>query len=135
MISRKRAARLIWLSHFDMERLVSRLLGHGMVLCVSLAVIGLLLQYVFGPHAPLASTLQASSIPSLLANDFRHRDAPGFWPDLLIDATVAILMLIPYLRLLTSALYLGLIERDRRLLMFISLTLFMLTIAVFTDLV
>ncbi len=135
MISRKRAAWFIWLSHFDMERVVSRLLRYGMLVCVSLAAVGLMLQYVFGPQAHLAPTLQARSIPSLLANDFRHRDAPGFWPDLLIDATIAILMLIPYLRLLTSALYLGLIERDRRLLAFIGIALLMLTITVLTDLV
>ncbi len=135
MISRKRAAWLIWLSHFDMEHLVSNLLRNGMLSCVSLAAVGLMFQHVLGSQVHLDPTLQARSIPSLLAANFQHRAALNFWPDLLVDITVAILMLIPYFRLLISALYLSLIERERRLAPFIWLTLLILTITVLTDLV
>jgi len=135
MISRKRTARLIWLSHFDMEHLVSSLLRNGMLGCVSLAAVSLMFQHVLGLQAPLNLTLQARSIPALLTFDFQHRYATGFWSDLLIDTTVALLMLIPYIRLLVSALYMSLIERERRLSIFIWVTLLVLTIAGLTDLV
>ncbi len=135
MISRKRAARLVWLSHFDFEHLVSSLLRNGTLGCVSLAAVGLMFQHVLGSQAHLNPTLQARSVPSLLVFDFQHRDTPGFWLDLLIDTTVALLMLIPYIRLLVSALYMSLIERERRLSILIWVTLLILTIAVLTDLV
>jgi len=134
MISRKRAARLTWLSHFDMEHLVGRLLQYGMLLCVSLAVVGFMLQEVFGPQAHLDPILQAQSIPALLMYDMRHRDATNFFPDLLIDLTISVLILIPYFRLLMSALYLGFIERDRSLLVVVGMTLLIPTVAVLTDL-
>ena len=92
-------------------------------------------QHVLGSQAHLNPTLQARSVPSLLVFDFQHRDTPGFWLDLLIDTTVALLMLIPYIRLLVSALYMSLIERERRLSILIWVTLLILTIAVLTDLV
>ena len=135
MINRRRAARLTRLAHFDMEHLVSSVLRNGMVLCVSLAVAGFIIQQVLGHRAHLARVFQASSVSRLLLTDFQQTHAPDFWPDLLIDATVAVLILIPYLRVLTSMLYLSLIERDRKLTLLTSFVLIVATIVVLTDLV
>ena len=135
MISRTRAARLIWLSHFDMEHVIGAVLRNGMVLCVGLALVGFLVQEMRGSGVLLAHTLQARSVPRLLLTDFQHRTSPDFWLDLLIDTTVATLMLIPYIRILVSACYLGFVEHHRNLALLTGLVLIIVTIVVLTDFV
>ncbi len=135
MISRMRAVRLIWLSHFDMEHVIGSVLRNGMVLCVGLALVGFLVQEIRGSGGLLAHTLQARSLPRLLLTDFQHRHSPDFWLDLLIDTTVATLMLIPYIRVLVSVCYLGFVERHRKLALLTGLAFIIVTIVVLTDLV
>ena len=130
----KNAARIKWLSKFDMETLVSSVLGIGTQLCLGCAIANFALQQAAGwPQG--SDRLQAAGLPMLFVMDLRRVSIPALWPRLLLDAALAILMLTPYCRVLASMFYMTYVERDRKQMVFIGFVLTVLTVLVLTDLV
>ena len=130
----KNAARIKWLAKFDMETLVSSVLGAGTKLGLGFAIANFALQQIEG-RPPASNHLQAASLPTLFVMDLRHVRPPALWPQLLLDAALAILMLTPYCRVLASLFYTTCVEHDRKQMLFIGFVLTVLTVIVMTDLV
>ncbi len=129
----KAATRLKWLATFDVEPLISTILRNGTLLSVGLAAAAsLALQWKNAEWAQLEGTVRAKSLPLLILVDLKHVSSPAFWPKLLIDLSIAALMLTSYFRVLASMVYVTCVERNWQQVLFTSFVLIVLTVFVFT---
>ena len=114
---------------------MSAVLTNGTRLCLGLIIASGVLQWTSHGSKTFGDRLQARSVPSLIVADLQHVGAPDFWPRVLLDAALAVLLLTPYVRVLTSLLYSTVVERDRRHAWYSGIVLLILTILVLTNLV
>ena len=129
----KNVARVKWLSRLDMEPLLSAILGGGMLLSVGLLSASLWLGHASG--AILEYGIHAISLPRLIQGDLRCSGSPGFAPHVLIDLGFAALLISPYARLVVTFLYLCLIKNRWKYAVYTGLTLVLLGIILFSDIV
>ena len=128
------AARARWIAGFDIEPLMSAILRNGMLLSMGLIVGGLVVQWKETGHLDFGYMLQATSVPVMLQNDLQRTAASDFRPRLLMDLGVSVLMLISYVRVLTSMVYRAFVDRDRANFFFTIVVFIILTIVLLTTL-
>ncbi len=135
MTPTRRVSWVMWLARFDVEPLLSASLRYGTWLCFLLALGSLVLQWTGSGGATLGDRIHARSLPSLLMKDLGGGSLRVSWSRLLLDGSVAALLLTPYLRLLVSLIYFVCAERNRRYTLLTLFVLMLVTIIVLTDLV
>ncbi len=109
----KRAARKQWIARFDMEALVSAILRQGMVLSLGLISAGVALRYASDRTVGFEDHLRGTNVLQFLLADIHQVASPRFWPSAVAHVGIAVLLLIPYLRVLASMLYFVFVERSR----------------------
>lgn len=130
----KNARWVKWLSRLDMEPLLSAVLRGGMLVSVGLMVAG----WVAGRMLPSGNApyeIRAISIPRLLQTDLSRAGSPDFWRTFLTDLGFVTLMITPYARLMLTGFYLVFVKRHWRYAVFTSISLFLLGVVMFSDVV
>ena len=156
----KDVSRAKWIANFEMEPLISQILKSGMILSIVLLFLGIILTWFSGAKNNFGPNLHAKSIPQLIWLDLRQLHHPEFgpnlhakgiselirldlqqfhhseiWPRFLIHLAFSILLMTPYVRIFISLLYFAFIENNWKYVGFSTLTLIILTVALFTTLV
>lgn len=127
------ATRARWIANVDIEPLISAVLRNGLLSGMGLILAGLLVQWA-GQHEVTPHVLQANSVPLLILQDLRLPRAGEFWPRLLADLGVAIVMLTPYVRVAVTLGYAVCVERNRTHALLVGIILGILTIVLLTPL-
>ena len=135
MTMTKVVRRAMWLARFDVEPLLSAILRHGTWLCFMLALGSVILEWGGTGGAAFGDRMHAKSLPALLVTNMRRVSSLVSWPRLLLDFSVAALLLTPYLRVLISLLYFAWVERNRRYTLLTVFVFALLTIVVLTNVV
>ena len=125
-----RARRAQWLARFDMEALVSAMLLYGTVLSLGLICAGVVVQWIH-PGVETFEILQGSNVFHFLLAHVSNWSLPEKRPSQLIHLGVAVLLFVPYVRVLVSVFYFACIERTRTPAILSSLVLIVLTYVLF----
>ena len=131
----KNVAREKWIANFDMENLVGAILTNGTILSMALVIGALVIQWATKMNSDFGPNIKAKSIPTLILADFHRLGSTESLPQVLIHLSVAVLMLTPYVRVLTSLGYFAFIDRSRKHVMFAGFVFILMTIILLTVLV
>ncbi len=125
-------ARVKWLSKFDMEPLLSAILMRGMFISAGLIIAGLVVGGLTGQVA-VEYRIRAVSIPRFLEADLHRFGSPDFWYCFLVDLGLAVLLTIPFLRLVMTWFYFVSIKRHWIYVICTAIVLLLLGLDMFTD--
>lgn len=131
----KNVAREKWIANFDMENLVGAILTNGTILSMALVIGALVIRLAEKTSFDFGPNIKAKSIPTLILTDFHRLGSAESLPQVLIHLSIAVLMLTPYVRILTSLGYFVFIERSRKHAMFAGFVFIVMTIILLTVLV
>ena len=130
----KNVQRVKWLSQLDMEPLLGAVLRVGMLLSVSLMAAAWVVARTV-PSENISYEIHAISVLQLLQVDLNRMGSPDFWYRFLVDLGFSILMITPYARLMLTGLYLIFVKKHWRYAAYTSISLLLLGIVMFSDVV
>jgi uncharacterized membrane protein len=116
---------------FQMEILVGSVLLAGVWICVGLLTAGLLWHAFRAGQPPLDYHLPGSNLFDFWKADIRELKALAFRPQLLVNLGIGVLLITPYLRVLASTIYFGVIERNAKYTLLTGFVLAVLTYSLF----
>jgi uncharacterized membrane protein len=97
---------------FDMDALVGTILSTGVIASVLLLSAGLLWQWIAFGNLGFDYTLPRENIVRFIAGEVTGTLRDGFGPVRLVNLGIIVLMLTPYVRVILSAVYFALVERN-----------------------
>lgn len=97
---------------FDLEVLVSSILIGGVIISIILILIGITWHYLTTSTLTLAYNLPKQNFFNLSVATLRHAFIIGFKPDTSITLGIIVLMLTPYVRILSSVIYFAFREKN-----------------------
>ena len=115
---------------FDMESLIGYLLLAGVLLSVALILTGMVWHWEATGKLQFDYSMPRMNLFEFILADFR-RVASGLGPRRMIALGLAVLMLVPYLRVVASMLYFALAERDWKYTIFTGIVAAVLTYSLF----
>lgn len=107
-----RVARAKWIASFDMEDLVSSILKTSLLVSIGCVMAGLVFQRMSPGGAVGEDRLQGTNVLHFVLADRYRLTSPPLWPGLLIHLGIAVLMVSPYLRVVSSLFYFACVERS-----------------------
>jgi uncharacterized membrane protein len=110
----------------DVETLVASVLIGGLLASVTLIAIGVVWLRARTGTFQLDYLLPATNVGAFILGDIRQAASPAVGPRRLINLGIGVLMLTPYLRVLTSLLYF-LVAHNRKYSLFTAIVLLALT--------
>ena len=116
-----------WVSDFDMEPLVGAILRVGSFVGSGLVLLGLIWSWRATGHLGLVGPLTAETVLRFLLSGVRHAELLRTTPVGLIRLGLAVLLLVPYVRVIVSAWYFEVVERQRLYALLSALTVLLLT--------
>jgi uncharacterized membrane protein len=116
---------------FDIEAFVGHTLLVGVLLSLALIVAGMVWHWVLTGHLRFEYSVVGMNLFQFVLADVRRLTSGGIQPQLAISAGIAVLMLTPYVRVLTSVLYFALIEHNWKYTLFTAFVLGVLTHSLF----
>lgn len=114
-----------------MDFLVGYLLLGGVALSMALIVAGLIWRFLRIGHFSLDRQLAGMNLFEFLLTEIRMATSGKLSPQTLIDGGIAVLMLTPYLRVLTSMVYFMVGLRNWKYTVFTGIVLGVLTFSLF----
>ena len=111
----------------DVELIIGSTLSTGVLLSLTLIVVGLAWHWALWGNLRFEYTLPATSVAGLVVSDVRQLSTAAARPRLLLNLGIAVLMLTPYVRVLASMLFFVAVERNAKYAIFTALVLAMLT--------
>jgi uncharacterized membrane protein len=111
---------------FDVETLVASVLIAGLLASVALIASGVLWLYARTSTFRIEDVLPPTDVGAFVLGSIQHAASPDVGPRRLINVGIGVLMLTPYLRVLSSLLYF-LAVRDWKYSLFTSVVLLALT--------
>jgi uncharacterized membrane protein len=114
-----------------MGMLVGYVLLAGVVTSLALVGVGVVWHWAATGDPRLDYALPGTNVVQLLVADAQQLVAGAVRPRLLINVGLAVLMLTPYLRVLASALYFAVVERNAKYTLFTGFVLAVLTVSLF----
>jgi uncharacterized membrane protein len=97
---------------FDMDALVGTILSTGVITSVLLLSAGLAWQWIASGSFGFDYTLPRENIVRFIAGEVTGTLREGFRPVRLVNLGIIVLMLTPYVRVVLSAAYFALVERN-----------------------
>jgi uncharacterized membrane protein len=118
-------------NRFDMDTMVGYILFVGVLLSLTLIVTGLVWHWALVGHLQFEYSVTAMNLFQFMLADVQHLLSGAIQPQLAISTGIAVLMLTPYVRVLTSVLYFALIEHNWKYMLFTAFVLGVLTYGLF----
>jgi len=116
---------------FDMESLVGAILLVGVLLSISLLIIGIAWYYALTGHLGVHYQISGMNLFSFFIQDLHQVFHGLLQPHILISLGINVLMLTPYTRVLISMLYFAFVEHNFKYTMFTGFVLVVLTYSLF----
>jgi uncharacterized membrane protein len=116
---------------FDMDTVVGSILFAGIVLSLALIVAGLVWHWMLVGHLQFDYAVSDRNLFEFLLADIRRLASGAIRPQVAISTGLAVLMLTPYVRVLASVFYFGLIDHNWKYTLFTGFVLGVLTYSLF----
>jgi uncharacterized membrane protein len=114
-----------------MDSVIGSILLVGVLLSLTSIVAGLVWHWALAGHLQLDYTVTSKNLFEFVRADVQRLAAGEIRPQVAISTGIAVLMLTPYVRVLASVLYFGLVERNWKYTLFTGLVLGVLTYSLF----
>jgi uncharacterized membrane protein len=101
-----------------MDMVIGSILLVGVLFSLTLIVAGLAWHWALVGHLQLDYTVTSKNLFQFLLADLRRLASGAIQPQLAISTGIVVLMLTPYVRVLASVLYFGLVERNWKYTLF-----------------
>ena len=118
-------------SPFDMDTVIGSILFVGVLLSLTLIVAGLVWHWALVGHLQFDYAITGMNLFQFLLADVQRFASGAIHPQLVISMGIVVLMLTPYVRVLASVLYFGLIEHNWKYTLFTGFVLGVLTYSLF----
>ena len=116
---------------FDMETVIGYILLVGVLLSLALIVAGLAWHWALVGHLQFEYSVTGANLFRLVLADMQTLLSGAIRPQLAISTGITVLILTPYVRVLTSVLYFALIEHNFKYTLFTIFVLCVLTYSLF----
>jgi uncharacterized membrane protein len=116
---------------FDMDTVVGSILLVGVLLSLILIVAGLVWHWALAGHLRFEYSVTGMNLFQFVRADLRRLASGAIHPQIAISTGIAVLMLTPYIRVLASVLYFGLVEHNWKYTLFTGFVLGVLTYSLF----
>lgn len=116
---------------FDMEIVVGNILLGGVMLSMLLTAAGMAWHWATAGHLQIEYSIEGMNLIQFMLTEVERLASGAIRPQLLVSAGIAVLMLTPYVRVLTSMTYFALAEHNWKYTLFTGLVLTILTYALF----
>ena len=117
--------------HFDMEGFIGYILLGGVLLSMTLVIVGLGWNWVATGNLGVAHMVKGTNLLRFLTAIAHGASLSKSQPDLLVNLGIGVLMLTPYLRVLGSTLYFAFALRSFKYTVFTCFVLCILTYVLF----
>ena len=117
--------------HFDMEILIGYILLVGVLLSVALLAIGLIWRWERSGNLRFQHTIVGMNFFEFVLMSLRQMGSHELRPRVMLNMGVAVLMLTPFVRVLASACYFALVQRNWKYTLFTGFVLAVLTYSLF----
>jgi uncharacterized membrane protein len=114
-----------------MERMVGYVLQAGVLLSALLLSAGLIWRYAATGHLGFDFSLKGMNLYEFLVQDVRQAVSGQARPRLLISLGILVLLLTPYVRVLSSMVYFAIVERNCKYTVFTGFVFVVLTYSLF----
>lgn len=115
----------------DMDTLVGYILLDGVVLSMSLVLIGLAWRYLITGRMWFDYEIVGMNLFQFVVSEVRMAALGQIRPRLLVSLGIAVLMLTPYLRVVASMVYFMVVAKNWKYTLFTSIVLIVLTYSLF----
>jgi uncharacterized membrane protein len=115
----------------DMDNLIGYILLGGVVLSMALIVTGLGWHWAATGHLRTEYSIVGMNLFEFVRQDIRQLTSGAVHPDAVISTGIAVLMLTPYVRVLSSVLYFAFVEHNWKYTLFTAFVLGVLTYSLF----
>lgn len=117
--------------HFDMESLVGYILLTGVLLSVTLLVVGFVWRWSRAGNLRFEHSLAGMNFFEFILSTLGKMASQSFRPRLFLNMGIGILMLTPFVRVLASVFYFALVEHNWKYTLFTGFVLTVLTYSLF----
>jgi uncharacterized membrane protein len=114
-----------------MDAVIGSILLVGVLLSLTLIVVGLAWHWALAGQLQLDYTVTSKNLFEFVLADVQRLAAGAIRPQLAISTGMAVLMLTPYVRVLASVVYFGLVERNWKYTLFTGFVLAALSYGLF----
>jgi len=115
----------------DMESLVGYILLTGVLLSVALLAVGFVWRWLRVGSLRFEHSIVGMNFFEFLLSTLRQTASQAFRPRLFLNMGIAVLMLTPFVRVLTSFFYFAFVEHNWKYTLFTGFVLSMLTYSLF----
>lgn len=115
----------------DIEVLVSSVLITGVVVSMALILLGLIWHYLITATLNISYKLPMENFFSLFVATFREVFISGLNPSISVTLGIIVLMLTPYIRILSSVIYFAVVEKNVKYTVFTMFVLSALSYSLF----
>ena len=117
--------------HFDMEILIGYILLIGVLLSVALLAIGFIWRWERSGNLRFQHTIVGMNFFEFVTTSLRQMASRELRPRVMLNMGIAVLMLTPFVRVLASVFYFGLVQRNWKYTVFTGFVLAVLTYSLF----
>jgi len=117
--------------HFDMEILIGYILLVGVLLSITLLVIGFIWRWERSGNLRFEHTIVGMNFFEFVLTSLRQMASHDLRPRIMINMGIAVLMLTPFVRVLASVFYFALVQRNWKYALFTGFVLSVLTYSLF----